>query len=108
MVILYSLIILVILVLFSILIFRWLVPNTKITGTANELSDEEQQEYLNLHNTTGITVTALKSSGKASFNGKIFPVEAAYNQFIDEGKEVKVVKIQGNKIIVENNNDEQT
>jgi membrane-bound ClpP family serine protease len=47
----------------------------------------------------GITISRCAPMGKALFNDKFFEV-SAYSNFIDENKEIEVMKISGNKIFV--------
>jgi membrane-bound serine protease (ClpP class) len=47
----------------------------------------------------GKTITPLRPTGKAEISGKIWDV-ISDGDFIEEGKEIKVVSIEGNKIMV--------
>ncbi len=51
----------------------------------------------------GEAVSDLKPIGKAEFNNKSYEV-TSHGHLIDSGSQVKIVKIQGNKIIVESIN----
>jgi len=48
---------------------------------------------------TGITLTLLRPSGKADFNGEIYDV-LSENEFIHKESKIKVKRIKGNKVIV--------
>ncbi len=47
----------------------------------------------------GVTVTYLRPVGKAEFDGRVFDVMSE-GEFIEKDKEVEVVSVSGNKIIV--------
>jgi len=51
----------------------------------------------------GIATSRLNPMGTARFDAKYVEV-TSFNNFTDEGKEVEIVKIEKNKIIVKNNN----
>ncbi|MGE4357368.1 MAG: nodulation protein NfeD [Candidatus Omnitrophota bacterium] len=67
---------------------------TKEEGyTAIDLTKE------NLIGKIGKTITTLRPAGKADFSGKIMDV-VSEGEFIDRNKEIKVVSVEGNKIVV--------
>jgi len=51
----------------------------------------------------GEAVSDLKPIGKAEFNNKVYEV-TSHGHLIDSGEQVKIIKISGNKIIVESIN----
>ncbi|MCM8784587.1 MAG: hypothetical protein NC818_07505 [Candidatus Omnitrophica bacterium] len=53
----------------------------------------------NLIGKIGKTITPLRPAGKANFSGKILDV-LSEGEFIDKDREIKIVNIEGNKIIV--------
>ncbi len=56
-------------------------------------------ELKSLEGKEGVTLTKLRPAGKARIDGKKVSVvtEAA---FVDEGKEVRVVEVEGNRVVV--------
>jgi membrane-bound serine protease (ClpP class) len=89
-------IILIVLSLIVLLLYRWIVAKEKIIEKASVLKPDEQQIIGNI----GISLTVLRPVGKARFDGKTYIVEAD-NQFIGEDENIKVIYVQGNKIVVE-------
>jgi len=84
--------------------FDRLTLNTKIDQTASEGGGWQndggiESDYTVLAGKTGTAVTTLRPIGKAEIGGEIFQVEAD-GSFVEQGKEIKVVKVQGNNIIV--------
>jgi membrane-bound serine protease (ClpP class) len=75
---------------------HWLTAKGKLSETASVLKDDEKQIIGNI----GISTTVLRPIGKGKFNDKTIIVEAD-NQFIEEGEEIKIISIEGNKILVE-------
>ncbi|MCM8766263.1 MAG: nodulation protein NfeD [Candidatus Omnitrophica bacterium] len=53
----------------------------------------------NLIGKIGKTITPLRPTGKADFSGKIFDV-IAEGEFVEKDKEIEVVSVEGNRIIV--------
>lgn len=53
----------------------------------------------NLVGKLGKTISPLRPAGKAEFFGKILDV-ISEGDFIEEGKEIKIIRVEGNKIIV--------
>jgi membrane-bound serine protease (ClpP class) len=92
----YLVVILIIVSLIGLLLYRWLVAKEIIIETASALKTSEQQEVGNV----GISMTVLRPSGKAKFNGKTYIVDAD-NQFIEKDMNIKIINIQGNKIVVD-------
>lgn len=74
--------------------------DSKIEGRVNVL-DRESGE-INIGD-TGITITRLNPIGKIKVNGEYYEAQAI-NQLVDENTPIVVIKITGNKIIVELNN----
>ena len=95
-----------ILTLFSpkIKLFNRLTLNTQIEQTASEGSGWKNTggiefDFTKLVGKTGKAVTVLRPIGKAEIEGETFQVETD-GTFISEGTEIKIVKVQGNIIIV--------
>ncbi|MFH1319821.1 MAG: NfeD family protein [Bacteroidota bacterium] len=67
---------------------------TTIKGKVNTFDENLIKE-----GDTGITISRLAPIGKASINDNFYEVQSV-TDFIDENKEIKVVKIEGSKIFV--------
>jgi membrane-bound serine protease (ClpP class) len=91
-------------------IFDRLTLKTRITGTAGGplLADgslsggqegEDQEDYGALTDKTGIAVTTLRPSGKVEIEGRSYTAEGD-GVFIEQGKPVRVIRVQGNRIVV--------
>ena len=85
-------------------LFDRITLNTQISETASEgggwTSDGGvASDYKKLTGKTGTAVTTLRPIGKAELDGETYQVEAD-GAFIEDGAAIKVVKIQGNTIIV--------
>jgi membrane-bound serine protease (ClpP class) len=90
-------------------IFDRLTLQTRITGTAGGPEpesdkapmsiDENRPGYLSLAGKTGRAATTLRPSGKAEIDGELYSVEAD-GIFIEQGSPVRVVRVQGNNVIV--------
>ncbi|RKX76460.1 MAG: nodulation protein NfeD [Spirochaetes bacterium] len=59
-------------------------------------AQEESERYIGKR---GVTVTTLRPSGKAEIEGEVVPVESE-GDFIAPGKGVRVIRVDGNRIIV--------
>lgn len=69
-------------------------------GTAIDAARSEgTNNYNGLLNLTGITTTSLRLSGKAKINNTEYDV-VAQGPFIDVNKKVKVVEVEGTRIVV--------
>ncbi|OEK00054.1 hypothetical protein BFP97_00340 [Roseivirga sp. 4D4] len=68
----------------------------------NSKVNEHYTDDLHLH-MKGIAVSDLKPIGKAEFNNKAYEV-TSHGHLIDSGAEVEIIRISGNKIIVESIN----
>ena len=84
--------------------FNRLTLNTQIDQTASEGSGWQEDggilfDYSKLVEKAGKTVTALRPIGKAEIEGETFQVETD-GSFVEPETTIKVVKIQGNNIIV--------
>ncbi|MDR2553739.1 MAG: nodulation protein NfeD [Treponema sp.] len=84
--------------------FDRLMLKTRIEKTASEGAGWQEDgglesDYRDLAGKTGRAVTVLRPAGKAEIENEIFQVETA-GVFVDAGREIKVVKVQGNTIIV--------
>ena len=71
-----------------------LILNSEVKGKVNTFD-----KNLIVAGNTGITISRLAPMGKASINDNYCEVEAIAD-FIDENTEIKVVKVDGNKIFV--------
>jgi len=95
-------------------IFDRLTLKTKIEGTAGgpdpehagtsvleaaRAMSEAEENYGDLLGKKGTSVSTLRPSGKAEFDGKIYVVEAD-GSFIEPKKTVEVIRVRGNRIIV--------
>jgi len=84
--------------------FDRLTLNTQIDQTASEGGGWQndgglESDYASLMGKTGTTATTLRPIGKAEIDGETFQVETD-GSFVEQGKEIKVVKVQGNNIFV--------
>jgi membrane-bound ClpP family serine protease len=68
--------------------------NTKIDSKVNEV-DESKIKV----GSEGMTVSRLAPGGKAVFDGEVAEVFSSHD-FIDENREIVVLKIEGSKITV--------
>lgn len=95
-------------------LFDRLTLKTKIEGTAGgpdpehagtsvmeaaRVMSEAEENYGDLLGKRGTTITTLRPSGKAEFEGKPYVVEAD-GAFIEPHKVVEVIRVRGNRIIV--------
>ena len=94
-----TLIVVVVGLIFSIRGKTWrkLMLNTQIDKKMNEIDQNKLQV-----GAVGISLSRLAPMGKANFNGEIVEV-ASYQDFIDENKQIVIIKIDENKIIVKLN-----
>ncbi len=74
--------------------WKKLMLNTQIDSKVNEVNEAKIKV-----GSEGVTVSRLAPGGKAIFDGEIAEVFSA-QEFIDENKEIIVLKIEGNKITV--------
>ena len=84
--------------------FNRLALNTKIVETASEGSGWREDgsvefDFSKLVGKTGKAVTTLRPIGKAEIDGETFQVETD-GSFVEPEAKIKVVKVQGNIIIV--------
>jgi membrane-bound serine protease (ClpP class) len=84
--------------------FDPLMLKTKIDQTASEGSGWQDDggvtsDYKDLVGKEGKVVTVLHPIGKAEIDGETFQVESE-GAFVESGAEIKVVKVQGNRIFV--------
>ena len=63
------------------------------------MASEDEEVFLALVGKTGITDSVLRPAGRAQFDDRIYAVEAD-GEFIEEGKNVIVTRVRGNRIIV--------
>jgi membrane-bound serine protease (ClpP class) len=98
----------------KIRIFDGLTLKTRITGTAaGPLSPgnspagepaEAEEDYGKLAGKTGIAATTLRPSGKVEIEGRRYSAEGD-GVFIEPGRPVEVVLVQGNRIVVREKNE---
>jgi len=69
--------------------------NTKIAGRVND-----ERRFLLQVGETGHTLSALRPAGKAEFGNHVVEVHTLGN-FVDEGRPVRVIRIDHNKVFVE-------
>jgi membrane-bound serine protease (ClpP class) len=84
--------------------FDRLTLKTQIDQTASEGGGWQndggvESDFAVLTGKTGTTITTLHPIGKADIEGEMYQVEAD-GSFVESGKEVKVIKVQGNNIFV--------
>lgn len=92
----------VIIVFFGVIAGLKFLPETKLWKKIVLASVEEKSEGLNFQaylGKIGKTMSILRPSGRAVFDDKVLDV-LSEGEFIDKDKPVKVVKIDGNKVIV--------
>jgi membrane-bound serine protease (ClpP class) len=65
-------------------------------GGEAEKKDPDRQKLVGR---TGVTLSTLRPSGRADFDGKLLDV-VAEGAFIEKGREVKIVAVHGNRIVV--------
>ncbi len=93
--------------LLSILTFRYLLPHIPIAGKGpflsttlkNSHADSFESMKINIGD-TGVTLSLLRPSGKADFNGNRVDV-ISQSEFINKGEIIEVIELTKNKIIVE-------
>ncbi len=88
--------IIIILLFFTLRSKTWnkLKLKTQNTGRVNEI-DEQKVKIGDL----GISVSRLAPAGKAEFHNEFYEVRS-YGDFIDQNKEIEIIKISENKIFV--------
>ena len=92
-------------ILTIILFFRIFAKSPVWRKIRLDVKEEKEKGFVSaedlsyLLNKTGIAITALHPSGIALIEGKRVDVTAE-TMFIDKDKKIKVVKVEGNKIIV--------
>jgi membrane-bound serine protease (ClpP class) len=99
------LIIIILLAAFMIMVrsmkYGWLSRSDLVqTGTAvNPVRSDATMDFSYLAEKTGTTLTPLRPSGKALIEDKEYDV-VAQGAFINKGVEVKVVEVEGARIVV--------
>jgi len=63
------------------------------------MASEDEEVFLALVGKFGVTDSVLRPSGRALIDGKIYTVEAD-GEFVEEGKDITVTRVRGNRIIV--------
>ena len=98
----------VIIVLLAIMVFiayqsakKGLLAKKIILGErfSKELGYSTSKSYKSLLGLEGITITVLRPAGKAKIDDKEYDVVSA-GRFIDEDEKVKVVEVEGSRIVV--------
>lgn len=77
-------------------ISKTLFLNTELNKQEGFISSKENDEYINKE---GISASDLRPSGKIEIDGVILDA-ISQNTFIEKGKLIKVIKVEGSKIIV--------
>jgi membrane-bound serine protease (ClpP class) len=90
-------------------IFDRLTLKAQIVGTAGgpdpdgdnfmPVVKEDEENYTALIGKIGVTDSALRPSGKAVFDEKVYTVEAD-GEYVDLGRGIVVTRVRGNRIIV--------
>ncbi|MFP3090751.1 nodulation protein NfeD [Treponema sp. TIM-1] len=101
-------------------IFDGLTLKTRITGTASGpirsagpipgalpgKETDEGEDYGGLLGKTGIAASTLRPSGKVEIGGRFYTVEGD-GVFIEPGSPVEVIRVQGNRIVVQEKREEK-
>ncbi|GHV84896.1 hypothetical protein AGMMS50230_05040 [Spirochaetia bacterium] len=85
--------------MFDILMLKTRIDQTASEGSGWQNDGGVSSDYMQLMGKRGKVVMALHPIGKAEIEGEIFQVESD-GSFVDNGGEIKVVKVQGNTITV--------
>ncbi|MDR2701704.1 MAG: nodulation protein NfeD [Spirochaetaceae bacterium] len=85
--------------MFDRLMLKTQIDQTASDGGGWQNDGGVESDYAALTGKTGTTVTTLHPIGKADIEGATYQVESD-GSFVEPGKEVKVVKVQGNNIFV--------
>jgi membrane-bound serine protease (ClpP class) len=83
-------------------LFDALTLKARITATAGGNSKEVSQpdrDYADLVGRIGVTLSALRPSGRVEIDGEVYPAETD-GSFVDPGRGVKVTRVRGNTITV--------
>jgi membrane-bound serine protease (ClpP class) len=84
--------------------FRWLVLSAEVPTVAREelpeSADKTGAGESHLLGKEGRTLTPLRPSGKAQFTGEPEDV-VSHGEFIPEDVRVRVVRVEGNRVVVE-------
>ena len=75
--------------------WEWFSLKSQIDSRVNEGAHDGLSE-----GQEGVTVSSLRPSGKADIGGKLYEVNTLGN-FVESGTKVKVIRIGGNRIVVE-------
>lgn len=88
------------------LLLKYVIKNPVLSKLVLETKQEKSKGYTTSYNNTkkflgkiGISLTSLRPSGIAVFNGKKLDV-LSEGEFISKGEKVEVIKIEGSKIVV--------
>ena len=85
--------------MFDILMLKTQISQNASEGGGWKNDGGVESDYIELIGKTGKAVTILRPIGKAEIENNYYQVEAD-GSFVDAGEEIKVVKVQGNNIIV--------
>jgi membrane-bound serine protease (ClpP class) len=80
--------------------FRWLVLSAEVPTVAREELPGAGEGSVHLLGREGVTLTPLRPSGKARFDGEPEDV-VSHGQFVPEGVRVRVVRVEGSRVVVD-------
>jgi membrane-bound serine protease (ClpP class) len=87
-------------------IFDWITLQTRITATAGGSATPDDgavksdvYDYDSLVGKIGVADTTLRPSGRIEIEGEMYSAETD-GSYVEAGRGVKVIKVQGNRIIV--------
>jgi membrane-bound serine protease (ClpP class) len=80
--------------------FRWLVLSAEVPTVAREELPGAVEGSIHLLGREGVTLTPLRPSGKARFDGEPEDV-VSHGQFVPEGVRVRVVRVEGSRVVVD-------
>ncbi len=96
---------------FSILAFRYLLPYVPVAGKGPFLNATLKNSHADSLETgkvkvgdTGVTISLLRPSGKADFNGNRIDV-ISQSEFVSKGAIVEVIELSKSKVVVEKKED---
>ena len=73
----------------------------KKTAVPTDYSNKNNNPFISLIEQTGVAVTPLRPSGKILVNGKVYEGISIDANLIEKGSSVKIVDVEGIKIMVE-------
>ncbi|MCX7655035.1 MAG: nodulation protein NfeD [Treponemataceae bacterium] len=75
-------------------------PDNPVEGSRRPVPEEPLPDYGTLVGKTGVAVSVLRPAGKAEIEGTVYVVETN-GAYVESGSPVRVVRVRGNRIIVE-------